>query len=76
MNGYCYIKMPKVNDRSNVYDHVYGCTYGFSHKKQTGEYGSIDITATQNTSSARTLPYTVCLICTEVAREQSMTPTS
>ncbi len=42
MNGYATFKMPKVNDRSNVYDHVYGCTYGFSRKKQTGEYGSIE----------------------------------
>lgn len=42
MNGYATFKTPKVNDRSNVYDHVYGCTYGFSRKKQTGEYGSIE----------------------------------
>lgn len=77
MNGYATFKMPKVNDRSNVYDHVYGCTYGFSHKKQTGEYGSIDYYSdTEYQFKQRTLPYTVCLICTEVAREQSMTPTS
>ncbi len=42
MNGEAALKLPKVNDRSDNYNHVYGCTYGFSTKEQSGEFGTIE----------------------------------
>ena len=42
MNGEAKLTLPKVNDRSDPYKHVFGCTYGYSTKKQSGEYGVIE----------------------------------
>ncbi len=42
MNGEAALKLPKVNDRSDNYNHVYGCTYGFSTREQSGEFGAIE----------------------------------
>ena len=41
MVGKAKMKLPKVDDKSDVYNHVEGCTYGYSDKKQTGEFGTI-----------------------------------
>ena len=41
MVGKAKMKLPKVDDKSDVYNHVEGCTYGYYDKKQTGEFGTI-----------------------------------
>ena len=35
------LKLPVVDDKNDMYNSVFGCTYGFSDKKQTGEFGTI-----------------------------------
>ena len=41
MTGKAVLKLPKVDDKGDIYNHVEGCTYGYSDKKQTGEFGTI-----------------------------------
>lgn len=41
MTGSSTLKLPKVDDKKDVYNHVNGCTYGYSDKPQTGEFGTI-----------------------------------
>lgn len=41
MTGKAVLKLPKVDDRDDIYNHVPGCTYGYSDRKQTGEFGTI-----------------------------------
>ncbi|MCM1167840.1 MAG: InlB B-repeat-containing protein [Ruminococcus sp.] len=41
MTGKAVLKLPKVDDKGDIYNHVEGCTYGFSDKKQSGEFGTI-----------------------------------
>lgn len=41
MTGTATLKLPTVDDKSDIYNSVFGCTYGFSDKKQTGEFGTI-----------------------------------
>ena len=41
MTGSATIKLPKVDDKKDAYNHVNGCTYGYSDKPQTGEFGTI-----------------------------------
>lgn len=42
MNGEAAFTAPKVNDRSDIYNHVPVCTYGFSSKKPTKQFGTIE----------------------------------
>lgn len=41
MTGAATLKLPVVDDKNDVYNHVDGCTYGYSDRKQTGEFGTI-----------------------------------
>lgn len=41
MTGAAVLKLPVVDDKNDMYNSVFGCTYGFSDKKQTGEFGTI-----------------------------------
>lgn len=41
MTGSAVLKLPVVDDKNDMYNSVFGCTYGFSDKKQTGEFGTI-----------------------------------
>lgn len=41
MTGKAVLKLPKVDDKNDIYNHVEGCTYGYSDRKQTGEFGTI-----------------------------------
>lgn len=41
MTGAATLKLPKVDDKNDAYGHVDGCTYGYSDRKQTGEFGTI-----------------------------------
>lgn len=41
MTGKATMKLPTVDNKNDVYNHVEGCTYGYSDKKQTGEFGTI-----------------------------------
>ncbi len=41
MTGAATLKLPVVDNKSDIYNHVAGCTYGYSDKKQTGEFGTI-----------------------------------
>lgn len=42
IDGYATLKLPKINDRNSVYDSVFGCTYGYSTRKPSGEFGTIE----------------------------------
>lgn len=42
MTGAVVLKLPKVDDKNDIYNHVAGCTYGYSSKKQSGEFGTIE----------------------------------
>lgn len=42
MTGNAKITLPVVDDKDNIYNSVFGCTYGYSTKKQTGEFGTIE----------------------------------
>lgn len=41
MMGKATLKLPSVDNKNDIYNHVEGCTYGYSDKKQTGEFGTI-----------------------------------
>ena len=41
MTGAATLKLPKVDDKNDANSHVVGCTYGYSDRKQTGEFGTI-----------------------------------
>lgn len=41
MTGAAVLKLPVVDDKNDMYNSVFGCTYGFSDMKQTGEFGTI-----------------------------------
>ena len=41
MAGKAVLKLPKVDDKGDIYNHAPGCTYGYSDRKQSGEFGTI-----------------------------------
>ena len=41
MKGAATLKLPVVDDKKDIYNSVSGCTYGYSDKKQVGEFGTI-----------------------------------
>ena len=61
MTGAAVLKLPKVDDKNDIYNHVEGCTYGYSDIRQSGEYGTIkyfgdtEYTFTRNTTLYRVL---------------------
>lgn len=42
MTGKATLKLPVVDDKNDIYNHVEGCTYGYSTKRQSGEFGTIE----------------------------------
>ena len=42
MTGYAKLTLPVVDDKNDVYNSVFGCTYGYSTKKQNGDFGTIE----------------------------------
>ena len=42
MTGYAKITLPVVDDKDDIYNSVFGCTYGYSTKKQNGDFGTIE----------------------------------
>ena len=42
MTGNAKVTLPVVDDKDDIYDSVFGCTYGYSTKKQDGEFGTIE----------------------------------
>jgi hypothetical protein len=42
MTGAATLKLPVVDDKNDIYNNVPGCTYGYSTKKQSGEFGTIE----------------------------------
>lgn len=61
MTGAATLKLPRIDDKSDTYSHVDGCTYGYSDRKQTGEFGTIkyfgdtEYKFTENTTLYRVL---------------------
>ncbi len=41
MTGKAKLKLPKIDDKTDIYNHGAGCTYGYSDRPQTGEFGTI-----------------------------------
>lgn len=42
MTGNAKLTLPVVDDKDDIYNSVFGCTYGYSTKKQEGEFGTIE----------------------------------
>lgn len=42
MTGNAKLTLPVVDDKNDIYNSVFGCTYGYSTKKQNGEFGTIE----------------------------------
>lgn len=42
MTGNAKIALPVVDDKNDIYNSVFGCTYGYSTKKQNGDFGTIE----------------------------------
>ena len=42
MTGYAKFTLPVVDDKNDIYNSVFGCTYGYSTKKQNGDFGTIE----------------------------------
>lgn len=42
MTGYAKLNLPVVDDKNDIYNSVFGCTYGYSTKKQNGDFGTIE----------------------------------
>lgn len=42
MTGNAKITLPVVDDKDDIYNSVFGCTYGYSTKKQNGDFGTIE----------------------------------
>lgn len=42
MTGNAKVVLPVVDDKSDIYNSVFGCTYGYSTEKQDGEFGTIE----------------------------------
>lgn len=42
MTGFAKLILPVVDDKNDIYNSVFGCTYGYSTKKQNGEFGTIE----------------------------------
>lgn len=42
MTGNAKVTLPVVDDKDDIYNSVFGCTYGYSTKKQDGEFGTIE----------------------------------
>lgn len=42
MTGKATVTLPVVDDKNDIYNSVTGCTYGYSTKKQSGEFGTIE----------------------------------
>lgn len=42
MTGFAKLTLPVVDDKDDIYNSVFGCTYGYSTKKQNGEFGTIE----------------------------------
>ena len=42
MTGYAKVTLSVVDDKNDIYNSVFGCTYGYSTKKQNGEFGTIE----------------------------------
>ena len=42
MTGKAKLTLPVVDNKDDIYNSVFGCTYGFSTKKQSGEFGTIE----------------------------------
>ena len=61
MTGAAKLKLPKVDDKADIYNHVEGCTYGYSDRPQNGDFGTIkyfgdtEYEFTENTTLYRVL---------------------
>jgi len=42
MTGFAKLTLPVVDDKDDIYNSVFGCTYGYSTKKQNGDFGTIE----------------------------------
>ncbi len=42
MTGNANVVLPVVDDKEDIYNSVFGCTYGYSTKEQKGEFGTIE----------------------------------
>lgn len=42
MTGNAKITLPVVDDKNDIYNSVFGCAYGYSTKKQNGDFGTIE----------------------------------
>ena len=42
MTGFAKQTLPVVDDKDDIYNSVFGCTYGYSTKKQNGDFGTIE----------------------------------
>lgn len=42
MTGYAKLTLPVVDDKNDIYNSIFGCTYGYSTKKQNGDFGTIE----------------------------------
>ena len=42
MTGNAKLTLPVVDDKNDIYNSVFGCTYGYSTKKQNGDFGTIE----------------------------------
>lgn len=42
MTGHAKLTLPVVDIKNDIYNSVFGCTYGYSTKEQNGEFGTIE----------------------------------
>lgn len=42
MTGYAKLTLSVVDNKNDIYNSVFGCTYGYSTKKQNGDFGTIE----------------------------------
>lgn len=42
MTGFAKLTLPVVDDKDDIYNSVFGCTYGYSTQKQNGDFGTIE----------------------------------
>jgi len=42
MDKNAFLTLPKIDDKNDVYNHVFGCTYGYSTRKPRGKFGTIE----------------------------------
>lgn len=70
MTGYAKLTLPVVDDKNDIYNSIFGCTYGYSTKSRTEISARSNITAALKASSAKAPSSIVFLTNTAAVRER------